>query len=95
MLPILVIAGCGSVQERGDRLARELPVRFPDQISVVTFENVPHVETPTLFIGTELALSSEVARHFLCTEIKPIIEAAGGGIDAVIEYGWIISRDCP
>lgn len=95
-LAILAIAGCGavSVQERGDRLARELPATFPDQIVEVSFENAPQIPTPTLFIGMSPAMSSEVVRHFLCVRIKPIVDAAGGGIDAVTTYGWSMAKEC-
>lgn len=39
-------------------------------------------------------MSSEVVRHFLCVRIKPIVDAAGGGIDAVTTYGWSMAKEC-
>ncbi len=93
---VLATAGCGSgtVQERGVRIARELRATFPDQIVEVSFENAPQVSTPTLFVGMSPAMSSEVVRHFLCVQIKPIVDAAGGGIDAVTTYGWSMIEEC-
>jgi hypothetical protein len=52
LIGVLAIGGCGGVQERGNRLARELPAAFPEQISAVSFENAPPLAAPTLVIQT-------------------------------------------
>jgi len=92
---MVVVSGCGGdVQERGARLTAELPASFPDQISAVSFE-YNFLDPPVLYIDIEPPMEPEAERRFLCDEVMPRIEEAGGDIDATTSYGWYMSEECP
>jgi len=95
---LLALAGLGAcsqgAQARGDRLTVDLKAAYPDQIAAVGFEFAPPLDPPMLFIDLDPSMSPEAQRQFLCDEIKPRVEAAGGGIDATVTHGWYMSEEC-
>jgi hypothetical protein len=60
----------------------------------IGFEFAPPLDPATLFIDLDPSMNPEGQRRFLCDQIKPRVEAAGGGIDATVSFGWSIG-ECP
>jgi hypothetical protein len=96
LLALLGLGGCSQgAQSRGDRLTVDLKAAYPDQIVAIGFEFAPPLDPAMLFIDLAPSMNPEAQRRFLCDEIRPRVEAAGGGIDATVSYGWYMSEECP
>lgn len=78
----------------GNRLARELAAKFPDQVEAIEFQYSPPLDPPTLFIDLDPSMSPEDQQQFLCDVLAPEIAAVDREIAATVTYGWW-SDDCP
>jgi hypothetical protein len=93
MVATLSVTACSNPQAAGDRLVRELPELYPQQVVAVAFENTPPLDPPTLFIDLSPSMSPDEQLRFLCDELVPRIKATGTSIPATVSYGWW-SDDC-
>lgn len=91
---VFVFGGCVDTREQGERLVIELKEAFPGQISAVAFE-YDFLDPPQLYVDIRPPMAPEAERRFLCEQLKPRIESAGGDIDAITSYGWYMSEECP
>ena len=90
----LLVAGCSGVDVRGEALKSELQSAFPDKVTAVDFEHT-FLDPPLLLVDVRSGMTPEAERQFLCAEIAPMVNGAGGGIDVTTSYGWYMSEECP
>ena len=90
----LLVAACSGVQLRGEALRAQLQAAFPDEVAAVAFE-YSFLDPPMLFVDVKAGMSPQAERRFLCDQIAPMVNGAGGGIDVTTTYGWYMSEECP
>jgi len=88
-----LFAGCndgidGRIKQAGERLAIELPARFPAEILAVGFEYQPPLDPPALFVDLTPSMSPGAQLRFLCDSIMPLVSAASHEIHVTVSYGW-------
>jgi hypothetical protein len=75
-------------------LADQLEAAFPADIVSVAFENAPPLDPPTLFIDMTPGKSPADELRFLCSSVRPQVDAVDSRIEATTTYGYYLRTDC-
>jgi hypothetical protein len=93
---LLALAGCmaGPTDPSMSALTAQLREAFPNQIAAISFENAPPLDPPTIFVDMAPGTSPEDELTFLCSLVRPQVNAIDSRIDVTTTYGYHSQDDC-
>jgi hypothetical protein len=74
-------------------LTRDLQEAFPDRITAISVKNAPPLDPPTIFVDTAPGMSRTEEVDWLCSLVKPRVDAIDNRIDVETTRGSL-RTDC-